>query len=322
MKRNDELIPYEKDFNSECIKIKFFCSSLKDIKFQIEFLEKLCRKELEIYEKLSSNFPNLINTFKENIFNLNSEPSNLVSVISDIVSLIDTHFSFMKIGLIECYKTFEKNIPPIIKSIDSLNNEIYKRSISLLKESSQTLNKENLNKYLTETSESVIINLFKGLVYTHQFFLIYSKAKNDLNLGIKNTREEKSKNKVIDIVIDDFSERKFAKEILGIHYEPIHFGNHNYDIILGNDSENIISLCDSYLNYGKIFMNCIKIRKKLIFEFKKLIKDIVNQSPKNLIEKIVHIRDKIQKKKRRIYNFGNRSRKILGFTHYELELLI
>ena len=38
MKRNDELIPYEKDFNSECIKIKFFCSSLKDIKFQIEFL--------------------------------------------------------------------------------------------------------------------------------------------------------------------------------------------------------------------------------------------------------------------------------------------
>ena len=297
MKRNDELIPYEKDFNSECNKIKFFCSSLKDIKFQIEFLEKLCRKELEIYEKLSSNFPNLINTFKENIFNLNSEPSNLVSVISDIVSLIDTHFSFMKIGLIECYKTFEKNIPPIIKSIDSLNNEIYKKSITLLKESSQTLNKENLNKYLTETSESVIINLFKGLVYTHQFFLIYSKAKNDLNLGIKNTREEKSKNKVIDIVIDDFSERKFAKEILGIHYEPIHFGNHNYDIILGNDSENIISLCDSYLNYGKIFMNCIKIRKKLIFEFKKLIKDIVNQSPKNLIEKIVHIRDKIQKKK-------------------------
>ena len=297
MKINEEIAPYEKEFYSECNKIKFFCSSLKEIKFQIEFLEIICGKELEIYEKESSNLPILINTFNESIFTLNSEPSNLVSIITDLVSLIDTNFSFMRIGLIECYKIFESNIPPITKTIDVLINEILKKSISFLKESAQSSNKENLNKYLNQTFELVVINIFKGLVYINQFFVIYSKAKTDLNLGIKNTVEEKSNNKILDIIIDDFSERKLAKENLGINYEPIHFGNHNYDIILGNDSENIFSLCDSYFYYGHIFLKCIKIRKKLIFQFKKLIKDIVNQSPNNIIEKILHIRDKIQKKK-------------------------
>ena len=297
MKINEEIAPYEKEFYSECNKIKFFFLSLKEIKFQIEFLEIICGKELEIYEKESSNLPILINTFNESIFTLNSEPSNLVSIINDLVSLIDTNFSFMRIGLIECYKIFENNIPPITKTIDVLINEILKKSISFLKESAQSSNKENLNKYLNQTFELVVINIFKGLVYINQFFVIYSKAKTDLNLGIKNTVEEKSNNKILDIIIDDFSERKLAKENLGINYEPIHFGNHNYDIILGNDSENILSLCDSYFYYGHIFLKCIKIRKKLIFQFKKLIKDIVNQSPNNIIEKILHIRDKIQKKK-------------------------
>ena len=297
MKINEEIAPYEKDFYSECNKIKFFCSSLKEIKFQIEFLEKICGKELEIYEKESSNLPILINAFNESIFTLNSEPSNLVSIITDLVSLIDTNFSFMRIGLIECYKIFENNIPQITKTIDVLINDILKKSITFLKESVQKSNKENLNKFLNQTFELVVINIFKGLVYINQFFVIYSKAKTDLNLGIKNTVEEKSNNKILDIIIDDFSERKLAKENLGINYEPIHFGNHNYDIILGNDSENILSLCDSYFYYGHIFLKCIKIRKKLILQFKKLIKDIVNQSPNNIIEKISHIKDKIQKTK-------------------------
>ena len=297
MKINEDLSTYEKDFFTECTKINFFCSSLKEIKIQIEFLQKICGKELEIYEKQSNNLPILINTFNESIFNLSSEPSNLFSIITDLVSLINTNFSFMRIGLIDCYKIFENNIPPITKSLDAFNNEIIKKSISLMKESLQTSNKENLNKYLNETLELVVINIFKGLVYMHQLFLLYSKAKNDLNMGIKNTTEGKSNNKIIDIVIDDFSERKLAKESFGINYEPIHFGNYNYDIILGNDSENIISLCDSYFYYGQIFIKCIKIRKKLITQFKKLVKDILNQSPNNITEKILHIKDKIQKTK-------------------------
>ena len=315
MKLNEELAPYEKDFNNECSKIKLFCSSLKEIKFQIELLEKICGKELEIYEKQASIILNLLKSFNENIFTLNSEPSNLFIIISDLITLIDTNFLYMRLGLIDCYTNFKNNIPIITKSLDDVHNEIYIKSISLLKESRQKNSKENLNDYLNQIIETVVINIFKGLVYMHQLFFMYSKAKNDLNIKIKNTSEEKSNNKVIDIVINDFSERKLAKENLGIHYEPLHFGNHNYDILVRNDSENILSLCDSYLYYGQIFIKCIKIRKKLISQFQKLMKDILTQSPEKITEKIIHIRDKIQKTKE---NF-----KILGFgTDKSWDLLI
>ena len=70
MKINEELIPYEKGFHYESIKIKFFCSTLKEIKFQIKNKKKICGKELEIYEKQSSNLPILINMFNENIFKI------------------------------------------------------------------------------------------------------------------------------------------------------------------------------------------------------------------------------------------------------------
>ena len=51
MKLNEELAPYEKDFNNECSKIKLFCSSLKEIKFQIELLEKIFSKIWKIFRK-------------------------------------------------------------------------------------------------------------------------------------------------------------------------------------------------------------------------------------------------------------------------------
>ena len=315
MKINEELSPYEKDFYQECSKIKFFCSSLNEIKFQIEFLEKICGKELEIYEKQSSKLLSLLNKFEGDIISYMSEPSNLYSVITDLTSVIGIHFQFLRIGLIDCYKIFQNNIPNITKTLDLFNEELLKKTLSILKETQhKSGSKENINKLLNQTFELVVSNIFKGLIYIHQFFFLYSKAKNDFNMQIKNSSEEKSNNKVISIVINDFSERKFAKEY-GIYYEPIHFGNYNYDILLKNESENVVSLCDSYLYYGKFFFKCIEIRKKLITEFKKLINDIVTQSPNNLIEKISHVKEKILGKKN---NF-----KVLGIgTEKSWDLLV
>ena len=318
MKINEELSPYEKEFNSECNKIKIFCLSLSEIKFQIEFLEKICGKELEIYEKQSSQILSLLNNFEDNILIYISEPSNLYSVITDLISVIGINFQFLRIGLIDCYKIFQNNIPNISKTLDGFNEDILKKSLSLLREaqykSGNKENKENLNKYLNQIFELVVSNVFKGLVYIHQFFFLYSKAKNDFNMQIKTSTEEKTNNKVINIVINDFSERKFAKDS-GIYYEPIHFGNSNYDILLKNESENVISLCDSYLYYGKIFIKCIQIRQKLIEQLKTLINDIVNQSPNNLIEKISHVKEKILRTKN--------SFKVLGIgTEKSWDLLI
>ena len=318
MKINDELLPYEKHFYSECNKIKFFYLSLNEIKFQIEFLEKICKKELEIYEKQSSQILSLINNFLNNfLLNYESEPSNLVKIIIDLMSIIQINFQLLRVGLNECYKMFQNNIPKISKNLDKYNQEILKNSLILLKENNNNLgtkNKEKLNDYLNQTFDIVASNIFKGLVYIHQFFFLYSKAKNDFNINIKNNTEEKANNSIINIVINDFSERKFAKEN-AIYYEPIHFGNYNYDILLKNESENIVSLSDSYLYYGQIFIKCIQIRKEVITKFRKLINDILVSSPNNLIEKIAHVKDKILRTKN---NF-----KIIGIgTEKSWDLLI
>ena len=315
MKINEELLPYEKDFYSECNKIKFFCISLNEIKFQIEFLEKICGKELEIYEKQSSVILNILNKFKDDISKYNTEPSNLFLIITDLINILGINFQFLRKGLIDCFKIFQNNIPDITKTLDIFNEEIIKKSLSILAGNQHKLgNKEILNKYLDQTFELVVSNIFKGLVYIHQFFFLYSKSKNDFNICIKKNTEEKLNNKFLNIVINDFSERKYAKD-LDIYYEPLHFGNYNYDILLKNDSGNVISLCDSYINYGKIFIKCIQIRKNLISLFKKLINDMITQSPNNIIEKISHVKDKILRTKN---NF-----KVLGIgTDRSWDLLV
>ena len=184
MKFNEDLFLYEKDFYIECNKIKFFNSSLNEIKFQIEFLEKICNKELEIYEKQSSQILCFLNNFQNNtLINYELEPSNLAKVISDLVSVLVTFFQYLRIGINECHKIFKSNIPNISKNIDKFKENILKKSIILLKEAKNNSgNKESLNKYLNETFESVVTNIFKGLVYIHQFFFFIQKQKMNIIL--------------------------------------------------------------------------------------------------------------------------------------------
>ena len=316
MNINDEFIYYEKDYHSELNKIKFFSLALNELKFQIEFFEKICKKELEIYEKQSTPILYLLNNFQKDILISNqSEPSNLVRIISDLITILILNYQYLKIGLNECHKTFMSNIPIISKNLERFRDELLKKILSILKvNQNKSAIKDNLNKYINETFELVVINIFKGLIYIHQFFFLYSKAKNEFNFNIKHDIEKKSYNKIINLEINDFSERKYAKGE-GIYYEPIHFGNYNNDILLKNESQNVISLCESYLYYGKTFIKCIEIRNLVISQFKKLIIDLIEQIPNNLIEKVMHIKDKIVETKN---NF-----KILGIgTEKSWDLLI
>ena len=305
MKINDDLLPFEKEYYSECNKINFFSLSLTEIKFQIEFLEKICKKELEIYEKQSSQILAFINNFQINTLICHeSEPSNLVKIISDLISVLIIKFQYLRIGLNECHKIFKNNVPIITKNIEIFKENILKKSALMMKESKNNKgNRDDLNKFLSEAFESVATNIFKGLVYIHQFFFLYSKAKNEFNMNIKTDIEKKTNNNIINIIINDFSERKYAKSE-GVYFEPIHFGNDNNNLILKNDSENIVSLCNSYLYYGQTFIKCMHIRKSIISQFKKLINDIVTHSPNNLIEKISHIKDKILRTKNNFIIMG------------------
>ena len=316
MNINDQLLNYEKDYHLECNKIKFFFLALNEIKYQIEFLEKICTKELEIYQKQSSPILNLLKNFQTDTLSKNQyEPSNIVKIISDLITVLIINYQYLKLGLNDCHKIFTNNIPIISQNLEKFRDELIKKTLNILKANENKIKiKDNLNKYINESFELVVINVFKGLIYIHQFFFLYSKAKNEFNTNIKKDMDKKSYNKIINLEINDFSERKYAKEE-GIYYEPLHFGNYNNEILLKNESENVVTLCDSYLYYVKTFIKCIEMRNLVISNFKKLINDLVILRPNNFMEKVIHIKDKIIKTKN---NF-----KIMGIgTERSWDLLI
>jgi hypothetical protein len=73
---------------------------------------------------------------------------------------------------------FQNNIPQITKTLNLFSEDILKNSIIILKESQfKSENKEKLNQYLNTKFESVVSNVFKGLVYIHQFFFYILRQK-------------------------------------------------------------------------------------------------------------------------------------------------
>ena len=79
--------------------------------------------------------------------------------------------------------------------------------------------------------------------------------------------EDNLKKEEINIVINEMSERNYAKKNK-INYEPLHFGNNAYKELLSDETGNIMELSKSYLNYTLVFLRCMQIRKKLIKELK------------------------------------------------------
>ena len=137
----------------------------------------------------------------------------------------------------------------------------------MLKQTLETNNKTDLKKYMKETLELIMINTFKSLINFFQLILINSKKRNIIFQSIKAKTENNSKKEETYIVINEMSERNYAKKHQ-VNYEPLHFGNNAYKELFSDESNNIMDLSKSYLNYTLVFIKCIQIRKKLIKELK------------------------------------------------------
>ena len=87
------------------------------------------------------------------------------------------------------------------------------------------------------------------------------------------------------------SERKYAEKFK-INYEPIHFGNNIYKTLLTDESNDVLQLSKSYLNYTMVFIKCIQIRKKIIKEMR-VFTDIVRKKNEDLVENLKKICQKI-----------------------------
>lgn len=289
----EKLLPYKDDFYKECNIIDFFVKALNEVKIQIEFYGYLCEKDFKIFTQIAEKNLKKIKLLKDNLSNYKDEPSNLYLVESEIIKVMQIYFSTYQKLYPDCLKSIKANINPIARNLENTKNNILKHSISMLEQAFENNDKSELQKYLKDTLELVMINTFKGLFNLYQLILIYSKKKNNLYQTIKNAIEEKTSSEQIDIVINDISERKYAQKNK-VNYEPIHFGNNVYKALLTDYPNDVLTLANSFLCYTSCFIKCIQMRKKIIKEIR-IFSEVIKKKNDSFIPIIKKICEKITK---------------------------
>ena len=295
----EDLFMYKDIFYKEYNIIDFFVKTLDEIKTQIEFYGYICEKDFRIFSHKAEKGLKHLESLKASLSSYKDEPSNLFFIENELViKVLHIIFSTYKKLYPDCLKSIKLSIIPLCQNLENTKKDIIKNSLSMIKQSLNEHNKDELTKYLQETIELVMINAFKGLFNLYQLILIYSKKKNNLYLTIKNTIEEKVTSDEINIIINDISERKYAQKY-NVNYEPIHFGNNVYKTLLTDEANDVMELSNSYLNYITVFIKCIQIRKKIIKELR-LFVDILRKKNQDMIPKIKKICEKITSKTKKL----------------------
>ena len=264
---DENLVPFKEEFYKECNTINIFLNLLGEIQTQIEFFGYICEKDFKILATRAENGLKNIDVIKTNLKKYKNEPSNLFLIESELLKFLYIYYSSFKNIYQDYLNSFKSNFAPINANIETIRKNILNHSISMLKQTLETNNKTDLKKYMKETLELIMINTFKSLINFFQLILINSKKRNIIFQSIKAKTENNSKKEETYIVINEMSERNYAKKHQ-INYEPLHFGNNAYKELFSDESNNIMDLSKSYLNYTLVFIKCIQIRKKLIKELK------------------------------------------------------
>ena len=288
---DENLIPFKDNFYKECTTINFFINLLKEIQNQIDFFGYICEKDTKILSERSENGIKSLDVLKENIKIYKSEPSNLYSIVNELLKFLYIYYVSFK-NIHKDYSTSIKpNIAKIKSHLETTRKNILNHSISMLKQTLETNNRKDLSKYMKETLELIMIETFKSLFNFFQLILINSKRRNNLLQSIKAKTEDNLNKEEINIVINEMSERNYAKKNK-INYEPLHFGTNAYTELFSDETGDTLELSKSYINYTLVFLKCIQIRKKLIKELK-IFSIVTQKKEEEQISKYKKICDKI-----------------------------
>ena len=288
---DENLIPFKDNFYKECTTINFFINLLKEIQNQIDFFGYICEKDTKILSERSENGIKSLDVLKENIKIYKSEPSNLYSIVNELLKFLYIYYVSFK-NIHKDYSTSIKpNIAKIKSHLETTRKNILNHSISMLKQTLETNNRKDLSKYMKETLELIMIETFKSLFNFFQLILINSKRRNNLLQSIKAKTEDNLNKEEINIVINEMSERNYAKKNK-INYEPLHFGTNAYKELFSDETGDTLELSKSYINYTLVFLKCIQIRKKLIKELR-IFSIVTQKKEEEQISKYKKICDKI-----------------------------
>ena len=288
---DEYLVPFKEEFYKECNTINFFLNLLEEIRIQIEFFGYICEKDYKIILERAELGIKHLDLLKKNLEVYKDEPSNLFLVENQLIKYIYLYYSSFKNTYPNIISPIKKNIITINQNIKNTKKNILNHSISTFKQMLKTRNRKDLNKYMVETLEIMMVKTFKILFNFYQLILIFSKKKNNLYQEITKKSDEIFKSEEFNIIINEISERSYAKKYK-INYDSLHFGNNIYKEIFNDENFDVVELSKSYLNYTLVFIKCIQIRKKLIKELK-IYFDVFQKKEHEQVSKLKKVCGKI-----------------------------
>ena len=255
-----------------------------------EFIDSIAKIFIDDYKTINSNNQNFSNSVIRDIssllINIKENSNNIVSQILEQrknSNNLKIKYEKLKAELDEANMK-KKKIEADPKRVYNvtMKEKAEQNILSLIMKMNELLpvieicskeieNKKNLfNKFMKETFELVISNLFKnGMLMIKTIFKIYQE-KLELMTKLKlKTNEFRRKLRESDLNSNDYSEKKYA-ESQGIHFNFI-------DSITFNESLLDISLVktiDDIQNYSMNFFKCMRLRKRALQPFAKFITEV------------------------------------------------
>lgn len=246
-------------------------------------------------------------TFSEDILMLNVQASKFHSVIlNEIFSLkrsigesshtlmqeiqdlkkkskiIQGRYEKLKVELEEAHTSKKKleNDPKYVYNV-TMKEKAEKKILDYIKQMQDLMpeldtcakdleNKKNLfNANMKQTFELVIATVFKFNIKINQTFFMVSKEKFDIMLKLKQKANQCCRNILdVDLQLNDYVERKYAekKQIYFDSIDLLRIGDNLFD-------GSLITVAESLINYTNNFYNCMKLRKRALQIFAKMISD-------------------------------------------------
>ena len=267
--------------------------SLSEIYFNfISFLWDVVNKyNDDLYSKINSMNLEIIKDLDIKKINLYKDNTSILEECQALINKIKTQeneFNKKK----ELMNEAEKNRNKIKNQVENIYNVSENKKADLLLAKSikkmeeikipMEENKKKLKEYkstliasFSRIFENYFSTYFKHLAILYQYFYLLENNKMNILLSMQNQlKKTLQKLSNLNFELNDYTQKKFG-ELINIGYDGLILLD-SEEIINNANSKLLLKISKDIINYVKVFMICIKYRKKIMKHFCKTSREIYN----------------------------------------------
>ena len=163
-----------------------------------------------------------------------------------------------------------------IKEMERIKSPLEKNKKELLE------CRTKLNSIIKNNFEIIVSVCFKHLSNYYQCLFLILNQRIELLINLREKIDDiltQLYNLVFDL--NDFSERKFGESVLNIKTEGLNI-NFSGDLINKSSMKQLIELSINIINYSKIFLTCLRYRKKIMKFFYEILSRVIDFETNNI----------------------------------------